>query len=511
MQPFKNASGLCANVLPILLLASCASLPPRGIMEVSKAIEPSTDTRLARGIVPLTAVHPGMSGIYPLAHGKDALASRLLLTEAADRSLDVQYYIWHRDTAGILLMDQLRKAANRGVRVRLLLDDNGIAGMDPLLAELDAMDNAEVRIINPFANRSARWLGYLTDFRRLNHRMHNKSMTADGQASIVGGRNIGNEYFAAGQDVSFADLDVVAVGPAARDVSRAFDDYWNSDAAYPARILIKPAQQPVIAAAAAAARADAQATDYLNALRKTRVVDDLLRGSLSFQWALTSVVHDDPQKLLGVKTGDAGLVLGQLAALGGEPQRKFLLVSPYFVPMAGGTKSLVAMAQRGVEVTVLTNSLNATDVSAVHAGYAKRRRDLLEGGVRLFELKRNADSVERKQKGPSSGASLHAKTFAIDGEMLFVGSFNFDPRSAALNTEMGLMIRSPALAAQLAHLFRDTVPEAAYEVRLATDGSLEWLDRSPASEVRYTAEPEAGLMRRMSAAIARWLPIEGLL
>jgi putative cardiolipin synthase len=505
-----------AAVALLLLISACATLPLRENATVSQALVDTADTRLGSAVVPKLVAHPGLSGIYPLPEGKGALASRLLLADAADRSLDVQYYIWHGDSAGILLMDAVRRAADRGVRVRLLVDDNGLASLDDYFEALDAHANIEVRIVNPFPNRSARWVGYLSDFGRLNHRMHNKSFTADGQVAIVGGRNIGNEYFAAGQEVSFADLDVLAVGPVVRDVSLAFDRYWNSEAAYPAALLLDlgTAAPEQIAVKAAEVRADPKAAAYIQALETTNVVRDLEQGGLPFEWARTQVVCDDPAKLLGASTGASSLLLDQLESVIGPPKQEFLLVSPYFVPTKAGTDWLVAMAKRGVQVTVLTNSLAATDVTAVHAGYAKRRKALLRGGVRLFELKPTAGADERTTGAGfsgRSGASLHAKTFSVDGVDVFVGSFNFDPRSAVINTEMGFVIDSPSLAARLERLLREEVPANAWEVRLTDAGSLEWIGHGPEGETHFTSDPQAGLMRRISVGIAGWLPVEGLL
>ena len=508
----RSAVLLCV----LTLLSACSALPPRDHLPVETALKADTSTRLGQGLAGPLAEHPGLTGIYALPEGKGALAARALLADAADRSLDIQYYIWHGDAAGILLWDALLRAAERGVRVRLLLDDNGVAGLDDWLASLDAHPKVEVRLVNPFMQRSARWWGYATDFGRLNHRMHNKSFTADSQVTIVGGRNIGNEYFAAGQDLSFADLDVVAVGSVVRDVTASFDDYWNSEAAYPLALIIDPEKHaPVdIAGATADLRSRPEVQAYVNELRESKVVGDLLQGHLPFEWTSAQLVYDDPRKLQGVDSGSEGLLLGQVEQIGGSPEREFLLVSPYFVPTKKGAESLAALAGQGVAVSVLTNSLAATDVAAVHGGYAKRRKALLRAGVRLFELKPVAESdLPDRQAGigGSSGASLHAKTFAADGERIFVGSFNFDPRSAKLNTEMGLLIDSEVLAERLVVAFRDSIPLAAWEVLLTEDGKLEWLSRGSEGEQRTSREPEAGFMRRFTAGLARWLPIESQL
>jgi cardiolipin synthase C len=500
-------------------LGGCAApLPSLEGRAASSALTDTSGTRLGRALAAEVAAHPGKSGIHALPNPRDAFAVRAVLAAAADKSLDVQYYIWHGDAAGILLFEALWQAAERGTRVRLLLDDNNTAGMDATLAALDAHANIELRLYNPFVQRGARGLGYATDFARLNRRMHNKSFTADNQVTVVGGRNIGDEYFAVGVGVVFADLDVVAVGPAVGEVSKEFDLYWSSASAYPAAgLLDAPGPQAAVELRArfAAARRDPQALAYLEAVRTTPVVRDLLARTLSFEWARAQLVHDDPAKTLDAAQHRDVLLFPDLVRAMGRPQRSLDLVSPYFVPGEEGTAALAALAGRGVTVRILTNSLAASDVSAVHAGYAKRREALLRAGVRLYELKPTAGEElpdSRTGMGSSSSSGLHAKTFAVDGERIFVGSFNFDPRSALLNTEMGLVIDSPLLARGLAEGFETDVPLIAYEVRLAPDGrSLQWIERSAAGEKVFDTEPETSAMRRLGVGVMSVLPIEWLL
>lgn len=501
------------------LLAGCATaLPSQERRGTSTAITDTADTRLGRVLAHETAANPGKTGVHPLSKPSDAFATRALLASAADRSLDVQYYIWHGDAVGYLLLEALWQAAERGVRVRLLLDDNNTAGLDPTLAALDSHANIEVRLYNPFVQRSGRMLGYLTDFRRLNRRMHNKSFTADGQVTVVGGRNIGGEYFGVGSEVVFADLDVAAVGAAVGAVSRQFDLYWNSPSAYPAASLVgapAPDGTERLKARFAAVRADPESVAYLEALRATPVVRDILERKLSFEWATARLVHDDPAKTLDSGARKDHLLFPALVQAIGRPTTSLDLVSPYFVPGEQGTESLAALARRGVQVRILTNSLAASDVAAVHAGYAKRRIELLRAGVRLFELKPTATEELPSVKtgvGSSSSSGLHAKTFAVDRTRIFVGSFNFDLRSALLNTEMGLVIDSPALAKALADGFDTIVPLAAYEVVLAPDGSsLLWIERSAAAEKRYHTEPGTSFLKRLGVGTMSLLPIDWLL
>jgi len=500
------------------LIMGCAGLPALEGRHASSALADTDATPLGRAIAPRVAGHPGKTGIYPLRRPADAFAARGLLAAGARRSLDVQYYIWHGDETGMLLAEALWRAAERGVRVRLLLDDNGIAGLDPTLAALDSHPNIEVRLYNPLAHRGVRALNFLADFSRANRRMHNKSFNADNQAAIVGGRNVGNEYYGAGEGVVFQDLDVIAAGPAVREVSRAFDLYWNSDSAYPAASILGPADpdaRAMLEAQFAAAHASPAAEAYLKALRETPLVTQLLKGKLPLEWAEAQLVYDDPAKTLDTGEHTDLLLLPKMVRLAGPAEKQFDLVSPYFVPADAGTAALAELVRRGVKVRILTNSLAATDVAAVHAGYAKRREDLLRAGVRLFELKPTAaqdEAQDKKNFGGSSGASLHAKTFQVDRERAFVGSFNFDPRSARLNTEMGLVIHSPVLAQRIAASFDSDVPLVAYEVRLDADrGSLYWIETTPSGEKRYDTEPGTGLLKRLGVGILSLLPIDWLL
>ena len=500
------------------LITGCASLPSLEGRTATSAIADTADTRLGRAITPRVAANPDKTGIHALGDPREAFAARILFAAAAERSLDVQYFIWHGDHVGYLLWEALWQAAERGVRVRLLLDDLNTGGLDPTIAALDAHPNIEVRLYNPLVQRGARALNFLADFTRVNHRMHNKSFTADNQASVVGGRNIGNEYFGAGTGVGFADLDVIALGPAVRAVSSEFDVYWNSPSAYPAANFVgtsSPDAAAGLAARFAATRADPESVAYIEAVRATPLLRGLLEGQLALEWTTAQLVYDDPAKTLDTTARTDVLLFPQLVHTIGRPEKTLDLVSPYFVPGNEGTAALEALSRRGVKVRILTNSLAATDESAVHAGYAKRRPDLLRAGVQLFELKPTAIKATRESRarfGASSSAALHAKTFAVDSSRVFVGSFNFDQRSVRLNTEMGLVIDSPTLAQRLTALFDVELPMVAYEVRLTPDGSrLEWIERTEAGETRYTTDPGTSWLLRRGVDLMSILPIEWLL
>ncbi|WP_028223439.1 phospholipase D family protein [Paraburkholderia oxyphila] len=505
---------LCA-----MALAACQLPPPRErTHSVALTAMQARGTALGVAIEGALATHPDLTGIDPLTNPLEAFASRVDLVRTAQRTLDVQYYIWRNDLTGTLLLEELREAADRGVRVRLLLDDNGVPhSLDGTLAALDAHPNIEVRLFNPFAVRKPKFIGYLTDFSRLNRRMHNKSLTADGIATILGGRNIGDEYFGATDGVLFADLDVLAIGPAATDVAQDFDRYWASAPAWPAHEIL-PAPPPggldALDRAAHAVQDNPAAAAYSATLNEKTDVNRLLDGTLPLEWARTRLVSDDPTKAQG-KAAPESLVLSQLRDILGEPERELDLVSPYFVPGEVGTQYFTRLASRGVIVRVLTNSLEATDVLPVHAGYARRRKPLLKSGVELFELRRAAGATAGKEQAPgmfgSSGSSLHAKTFAVDAQRVFVGSLNFDPRSANLNTELGLVIESPVLASRIESAFWTQVPQLAYQVKLAPDGSLYWIRQSGNNVIRYDTEPNSRWSTRLAVWFFSILPIEWLL
>jgi len=422
---------------------------------------------------------------------------------AAQRSLDVQYYIWHNDTTGSLLFKALLDAAGRGVKVRLLLDDNDTARLDSILAALDAHPNIEVRLFNPFMVRRPHWLGYLTDFARLNRRMHNKSFTADRRVTIVGGRNVGDEYFdAAAAGVVFADLDVMAVGPVANDVAEEFDRYWSNHSACPVAALVPGAADTELAQLISRLTAfehSEAATTYVDGMRSSFPTSD--------RKVPVTLISDDPSKAVG-RAARKTLVIEKIKTIFSNPHTTIDLVSPYFVPGPRGTKALERWSKSGVTIRILTNALEATDVAIVHAGYAKYRRSLLKAGVKLYEL-RHESRIRQRRSGVSgsSASSLHAKTFAVDGRRAFVGSFNFDPRSARLNTEMGLVIEDRGMAEEIGSTFDTTIPANSYEVHLSDNGHLYWTSATG----RYDSEPGATFSRRLTMAIASRLPIEWLL
>ena len=493
----------------------CVRLPPLHGRTSSVTIAETEETRLGQAVVPLTSQHPDVSGITPLRDGHDAFAARVLLADAAERTLDAQYYVWHDDMTGMLLFEALRRAADRGVRVRLLLDDNNTRGMDRLLAALDAHPNIEVRLFNPLVHRGwGRFYDFLVDFRRLNRRMHNKSFTVDDQVTIVGGRNVGNEYFGTGGEPLFIDLDVLAIGPVVHEVSEDFDRYWASASAYPASFLIDAASDQRVrdfAERLARLARDSASLEYTRSVTESPLMRELITRNLSFDWAPTTMLSDDPAKVRG-RVPDSTLMWTRLRQTLGRPKRELELISPYFVPGSAGTDYFVQLVCDGVKVDVLTNSLAATDVAVVHVGYAKRRPRLLEGGVSLFEMKRTATTSHAAGgAGRSSSSSLHAKTISVDRVRVFVGSFNFDPRSARLNTELGFVIDSPPLARLIADAFTSGIRANAYAVQLNEAGALRWVERREDKEIVYDKEPHTSAWRRFLVRLMSRLPIDWLL
>jgi putative cardiolipin synthase len=452
----------------LVMSAGCASLPANVERKPSSVLTDTADTRLARTLAPAVAANPGKTAVHALPGGREAFAARMALAAVAERSIDAQYYIWHDDITGSMLMQAMLAAADRGVRVRLLIDDNNTKGMDVALALLDAHANIEVRLFNPFANRTNRLAGYASDFSRLNRRMHNKSFTADNQVTIVGGRNIGDEYFGAADEMEFADLDVMA---AARwctsvDAVRCLLEQRIGVSGDQHRRPSTPDAQAQVLARWADLHQEPRAGIYVDAVRATPLMHQLLTGTLSVQWVPAHLIFDDPTKVLHPPERTDLHMLPRLEAALGKPMSELDVVSPYFVPTEDGTRAFRAMADRGVQVRVLTNSLSATDVGPVYAGYSKYREALLRGGnLRLFEFKRSAavegsEVADKKRRGigSSSDSGLHAKTFAADRQRIFIGSFNLDPRSARLNTEMGVVLDSAPLASHLSDLFANEFP-----------------------------------------------------
>ncbi len=506
----------------VVIASSCASLPEDVQRTESHALQNTENTKMGRGIAPYLKRHPGKSGFHVLQTGLDAFTARIVLIEKAEKSLDVQYYIWHDDLTGRVLHNRLLHAADRGVRVRLLLDDLDTAGKEQTLHILDAHPNIEIRLFNPFANRT---MDFVTDLSRVNHRMHNKSLTADNQATIIGGRNIGDEYFDAAEDVAFSDLDVVGFGPVVKKVSSAFDLYWNSQWVYPLSAF--PLEEPIKQSDIVAFRQqsdqffeDARQSSYAAALRENEFAQLIKRnGQLDVTWGRWFLVYDDPSKVEADEVSAETHLGPKLREAIDKSQKEVIIVSPYFVPGKEITAYLNQLVKKGIRVRILTNSLAANDVSIVHAGYMRYREDLVKGGVELYEYKRTFSKEEMKQKKKnkkknkwtgSSHASLHAKSFTFDERYLFIGSFNLDARSIALNTEMGVFFESPDHAKMMSKAFDEKGLIKAYRVELKDD-QLEWNTLENGKKVSYDVEPDTSWWKRFTTGFLSVFVVESQL
>jgi len=477
--------------------------------------KPTHNTRLGRAIAPVSSAHPGLCGLLPLDNSLDAFACRYRLAEMAEKTLDVQYYIWEDDMSGRLLFSVLLSAAMRGVRVRLLLDDNNTQGLDSILRLLDAHPNFSVRLFNPFSFRTLRALGYLTDFARLNRRMHNKSFTVDGEVTIIGGRNVGDAYFGAGEEPLFSDLDVMATGPVVQDVEDDFERYWNCASVSTLQQVLELSEAEIedkIHPPEEWYRDDITRR-YLDKLQSSDFITNLEAGNLPLIWAKTRLLSDDPRKGQG-RAKRHSLLPQRLLDVMGSPVEQITIISAYFVPTRAGVALLLQMVRKGVKVAIMTNSLAANDVSVVHAGYARWRKKLLRHGIELYELKPTQDGVppahDRGITG-NSGSSLHAKTFSVDSEKVFIGSLNFDPRSTMLNTEMGFVIESEKLARLIHTRFVRSQRHEAWEIRLDKLGRLNWIERKDGQEIVHKKEPKTRFWQRVLVRLVYWLPVEWLL
>ena len=467
----------------------------------STAFSDPASTRLGQFFGPAADRHPGLSGFSLLSQGREAFIARLALSDLAERSLDMQYYMWDGDTTGRIIVQHVMKAADRGVRVRLLVDDPFYKDSDSVKAGLDAHPNVEIRLFNPLTNRRWSILDFIFDFGRVNRRMHNKLMVTDNAAAIVGGRNIGDIYYGVNTIANYRDLDVLAAGPVVRDLSGVFDRYWNSPSTVPIAAIVDRAHDAADLEAIMMRLREAIATaDYPYPIDQD--LDQLaaqgaeLRDNLV--WAHGCVVADDPESIAPGKESDE--VMEFIRARIAHLKAELLVESPYFVLPAGAQATVKALHERNVRVRVLTNSLASNDMLPAHSGYAKTRRRLLENGMELYELRPDTDAFRPGWSLLSgrSRAALHAKAMAFDGEAVFIGSFNLDPRSAAINTEAGLYIESAELTRRLTdYMATGVAPTNSYRVRLDPKGAIVWETERDGQTVRYRDEPETGFRRRL--------------
>jgi putative cardiolipin synthase len=514
----KGHVRFCLAATLIAMLTGCASIDFDYPRVESTTVVDTSDTYLGSRAAELIASKSETeSGFYPLADGIDALTARLLLAEQAERTIDTQYYLLKTDTSGLAFIDALLKAADRGVRVRLLLDDIFTKGYDAGMAALDSHPNFEIRIFNPF-NRGAAgkaWSG-LTNLGRVNRRMHTKTFTVDNQVTIVGGRNIADEYFGAREDAKFGDLDVVGAGSVANRVSHMFDSFWNHQTALPVPAFAKmpddPAAQLVLLRERLLrAREQIIDTKYAEAVQAT-ALEFMDKDKTKFEWAPYELVYDSPDKGIKSKAGPSVAITPKLVEALKSAEKELIVLSPYFVPRKGGVELFSELQARGVNVTIVTNSLAANNQITVHGGYAPSRKPLLKSGIQIYEVRRDAD-VPGAELIAASGAkaTLHTKAFLVDRKKVFIGSFNFDPRSANLNTESGVIIQSQ----QMGSMFGDRVDAGlktqTYELFLNEDGKLRWRGLDDGQEVIYKKEPQSTWGQRFKAGFMRLMPVRGQL
>ena len=500
------------------LLAGCASVDFDYPKTESFVLPDTADTYLGAHLADVVNNKPnGQSGFYPLSDGVDAFAARLLLIDHAEVSIDVQYYLIKTDLIGNTFVHALLRAADRGVRVRLLLDDIMTAGHDAGMAALDSHPNFEMRVFNPF-NRGAagRSLGAMGSFSRINRRMHNKSVTVDNQMTIIGGRNMANQYFGAEETKKYGDLDVVGIGPVVNDVSTMFDEYWNHNSSLPVQAVAKPLEDP--SAELARVRSDLDlADDGITDSVYAKVVEERYYGYMHsddsiFEWAPYEFVYDSPDKSEKSKADAAPSITTGLAKSLQSAEQEIMIISPYFVPRGSGVDAISKIKERGIDVTIITNSLAANNQFSVHAGYAPARKPLLKNGVRIYEFRPDAD-VSGAEFIAYSGAkaTLHTKAFIVDRKSVFIGSFNFDPRSININTEMGVIIHDPKLAILFAEAIDAALPNETYEVFLNEKDKVRWRGKRNGEDVVFEKEPETTWGDRFKVGFVRILPIRGQL
>ncbi|MFB6349595.1 phospholipase D family protein [Moraxella sp. ZJ142] len=537
------------------VLVGCHSLPKTPHLPKSQALSEQAKQRqqalrhnypvhrLAFAISNQAKNHPNLSGYYPIVTGAAAFAARSSLANLASQTIDIQYYIWHDDEAGRLMLKALWDAADRGVIVRLLLDDiNSSPQLDAKLRQFASHPNIAVRLINPKAYRNLHGLDYALNPLRINRRMHNKSMTFDNKVSIIGGRNIGNEYLDSTSASTFADLDVMLVGAVVGEIGQSFEQYWSSPLSFDIESLVLPSviepaplsdlatgdqATPAVSIISKNKQKDKHKEKikqpdnpqifrtYQQAMKNTTIGHDILNYQVPFYWTNIHLMVDDVQKLSGNASPD-GFLIAQLQRQLSQPAHQFSIISSYFVPTKDGVKILTQLARQGVQVRILTNSFDATDVGIVHAGYAHWRKDLLQAGVQLFEIKASSPNEPNASRfigiRQQSRTSLHAKAFAID-EQIFIGSYNIDPRSANINSEIGVLIQDGRLANQLHDALSDkqALLQRVYELKLNAQDKIEWHTIEQGQPVIYQHEPHMSKKDRAVIGIVSWLPIDWLL
>lgn len=511
----------------LLAMSGCSTLPkyypltPEYVHDVD-----TRQTALAQIITPLKEQHPDLTGYHILYDPLKALAARIQLIDRAEKSLDLQYYIWDNDKIGALALYKIIQAADRGVKVRLLIDDNNSKSMEAVYLALDQHANIQVRLFNPYRFRQLRPIDMVLDLKRINRRMHNKTFTADQQVSLIGGRNMSDHYYNLSDNYQFSDVDVMLVGQAVEDIGESFDQYWNDPYAYPVLQIVSPKQNTLryegLKQQLIENYQQATVQNYLDISNRSNDFNHWLSHYTDWEWVKAEVVKDSPDKIRAKAKKEQQLNF-QLNARLDKPSSDVDLISAYFVPEKEGTAKIGQLAQDGVHVRILTNSFKANDVSLVHAFYAKYRVDLLKSGVELYEflpalsdeqLSETTKDLSQKAKINLKGlsrSSLHAKLMSLDNKQVFIGSFNFDPRSAYLNTEIGVILDSPPLASLIHQTIDTHIDRYAYKLVLDEDGKMTWQLNTGTETKIYHKEPKMKWWQKASMKVISWLPLEGFM
>lgn len=496
-----------------LCLSACSPVPLDAVKPLSRAQAAPAQSSLRATAQRITKSSQTHSSFVPLPDGNQALGARLRLIEAATDTLDLQYFLIKPDLGGALISEALLRAGDRGVRVRLLLDDVFTTVSDQGLSLLNVHPNIEVRIFNPSMRPGPKAAGFITEFARINRRMHNKTFTADRAFSIIGGRNIADEYFQLDTSSEFADFDMLVVGPAVPEISATFDLFWNDGWAIPIDRLRAPASEADLrdARAELAARLKPARSTYEGAVNDPFFAQ-LRQGRVATFSGPAQVVTDRPDKLK-VPVREGQRVMGELLLRRLRDARSdVVLLTPYFVPENYGARLFADLARRGVRVRVVTNSLGSTNHAYVHAGYRRHRKGLLDAGVELYEVRADAlQALNLVPEGDDTGLVMHTKLAVIDGTEVFVGSLNLDPRSVKQNTEFGVFIESGTMANKLLATLEDGISKYTYRLNLGDGGILQWSYRSEGQITATTAEPGATFWKNLVVGVTELLPIESQL
>ncbi len=510
-----NIRNLTITLLAIAL-GACASLPDDLRQVPSEAWPDPYATTLGKYFNDVAPAGDGLSGLSPLPQPRRAFILRYALAIHAEHTLDMQYYLWKSDTAGELLLHQALAAADRGVQVRLLIDDIYHYGRDGIYATVDLHPNVQVRVFNPIPNRGlGRNLGYVADKSALNHRMHNKIFLVDNAAAIMGGRNIGDDYFGVDPNLNFHDLDVLAVGPAAQEAGSAFDLYWNSRYAVPIEALYDEADMPANALPDLRARLETALGGYLDELpyevpfEGDELYAELEKLADTLTWAPARVVVDPLSKFDGSgESALADLVFG----MSHQADEEVVAQTAYLIPSDEGIEMVRSMTDRGVRVRLMTNSMQSNNHLSVHAFYMKHRKALIEAGADLYELRADNELLEfykqRESRVAESHAGLHTKSFVVDGETSVIGSYNMDPRSRVWNSEIALVIDSKPFAKEVLESMNVAFePGNAYHLTL-DDGEVTWSIDTPDGVQTWDKDPGTTAWQRFLTRIMGWIPIE---